>query len=412
MVALRYATGDAYVIATGDTVALIDADTPSDLLTGVWDEVNAGHGLAAVLEALTGAFGTSLTAIPPFLVAVDEPEGLRLAVRGDIHAHVTGAGEPVTVTGVGVTTWSERVVSGAARAEIRLGSASPTAPLPLALRDGIVRASALVAVWDEDAAATPTRAVDAVATEVDVTPDDGASAAAEPEPEPEPEREPEPEPTSDEEAAAASRESSSQVLTGSGADTWLPGDATLAPLPDRSPEADDDGEAASSTPELGDVADTVASVRVRGDHDGETISLAQARAMRGETPAAAPLLEPLAPPRMPAPARLRLSTGQTVLLDRTVVIGRRPRSTRVTGTDLPHLIAVESPEQDISRSHLEVRVEGDSVLATDLHTTNGTTLRRAGADPVRLHPGERNVVVPGDVLDLGDGVLVTVEDIA
>ncbi|MBN9180984.1 MAG: FHA domain-containing protein, partial [Microbacterium sp.] len=68
-------------------------------------------------------------------------------------------------------------------------------------------------------------------------------------------------------------------------------------------------------------------------------------------------------------------------------------------------------EQDISRSHIEVRVEGDSILVTDLNTTNGTTLRRLGTDPVRIHPGERTVVVPGDVLDLGDGVTVTVEGI-
>ena len=106
-----------------------------------------------------------------------------------------------------------------------------------------------------------------------------------------------------------------------------------------------------------------------------------------------------------------MSTGQVVPLDRTVVIGRRPRSTRVTGTDLPHLVAVDSPQQDISRSHVELRVEGDSIVATDLRTTNGTMLLRAGADPMRLHPGEGTVVVPGDVLDLGDGITVAVEDL-
>jgi pSer/pThr/pTyr-binding forkhead associated (FHA) protein len=148
---------------------------------------------------------------------------------------------------------------------------------------------------------------------------------------------------------------------------------------------------------------------VVGDHDGETISLAQAHALRGGDPTA--VLPALAPPRPPAPGRLRVSTGQIVPLNRTVVLGRRPRSTRITGTDLPHLIAVESPQQDISRSHVELRVEGDSIIATDLNTTNGTVLLRSGSDPVRLHPGEGTVVVPGDVLDLGDGITVAVEDI-
>jgi pSer/pThr/pTyr-binding forkhead associated (FHA) protein len=107
-----------------------------------------------------------------------------------------------------------------------------------------------------------------------------------------------------------------------------------------------------------------------------------------------------------------VSTGQVLSLDRTVVIGRRPRSTRVSGTDLPHLVAVDSPQQDISRSHVELRAEGDSIVAIDLHTTNGTTLRRSGVDPMRLHPGEPTVVVPGDVIDLGDDITVVIESLA
>ncbi|MFK4835375.1 FHA domain-containing protein, partial [Microbacterium sp. ZW T2_14] len=176
------------------------------------------------------------------------------------------------------------------------------------------------------------------------------------------------------------------------------------------PEGEDDGEAPAPS-------DGAAPA---GDHDGATISLAQARALRdaanggagaagsAELPAEG-IASPLAPPRPPAPGRIRVSTGQVLPLDRTVVIGRRPRSTRVSGTDLPHLVAVDSPEQDISRSHVELRVEGESIVATDLRTTNGTTLLRSGADPVRLHPGEGTIVVPGDVLDLGDGITVAIE---
>ncbi|MGO3321283.1 MAG: FHA domain-containing protein, partial [Microbacterium gubbeenense] len=106
-----------------------------------------------------------------------------------------------------------------------------------------------------------------------------------------------------------------------------------------------------------------------------------------------------------------VSTGQIVTLDRTVIIGRRPRSTRASGADLPHLIAVESPQQDISRSHLEIRPEGETVVAVDLHTTNGSTLLRPGSDPLRLHPGEPTLVLSNDVVDLGDGVTVTFEDL-
>jgi pSer/pThr/pTyr-binding forkhead associated (FHA) protein len=72
---------------------------------------------------------------------------------------------------------------------------------------------------------------------------------------------------------------------------------------------------------------------------------------------------------------------------------------------------VDSPQQDISRSHLEIRPEGDTVVVIDLHTTNGSTLLRADSDPVRLHPGEQTIVLSGDVIDLGDGVEVVFEDL-
>ena len=117
----------------------------------------------------------------------------------------------------------------------------------------------------------------------------------------------------------------------------------------------------------------------------------------------------LAPAVSAGTGRIRMSTGQVVTLDRTVIIGRRPRSTRASGANLPHLIAVDSPQQDISRSHLEIRPEGDTVVVVDLHTTNGSTLLRPGADPVRLHPGEQTLVLSGDVVDLGDGVKVAFE---
>jgi hypothetical protein len=42
----------------------------------------AGHGgIGAVLEALTSAFGTSLTAIPPFALAIAEAGGVRGRAR-------------------------------------------------------------------------------------------------------------------------------------------------------------------------------------------------------------------------------------------------------------------------------------------------------------------------------------------
>ncbi|MGO1287453.1 MAG: FHA domain-containing protein, partial [Cellulosimicrobium funkei] len=113
----------------------------------------------------------------------------------------------------------------------------------------------------------------------------------------------------------------------------------------------------------------------------------------------------------PPLGRVVVSTGQTLDLDRPVVVGRRPRSPRTQAAELPRLVTVPSPQQDISRSHLEITLEGWHVLVSDMATTNGTTLLRAGQPPRRLHPSEPVLVVDGDVADLGDGVTLRFEGI-
>lgn len=119
---------------------------------------------------------------------------------------------------------------------------------------------------------------------------------------------------------------------------------------------------------------------------------------------AGPLDGPTRTVARPPLGALQISGGDSIVLDRSAIIGRRPRASRVSGDDVPQLITVPSPQQDISRSHVEVRLEGWHVVATDLGTTNGTTLHRPGHDPVRLRPREGRVLQDGDVLDLGDDV--------
>lgn len=99
-----------------------------------------------------------------------------------------------------------------------------------------------------------------------------------------------------------------------------------------------------------------------------------------------------------------VSSGERFVLDRSAIIGRRPRASRVSAQDMPQLITVPSPQQDISRSHLELRLEGWHVVALDLGTTNGTTLYREGFEPLRLRSREGVVLHDGDHLDLGDDV--------
>ena len=98
-----------------------------------------------------------------------------------------------------------------------------------------------------------------------------------------------------------------------------------------------------------------------------------------------------------------------VPLDRNVIVGRKPRLSRVQGGHVPRLITVPSPGGEVSGSHLELRVEDSDLLAVDLNSTNGTRLLRAGREPVRLRPGEEVLLIPGDRLDLGDGVVLGFE---
>ena len=117
------------VVVTPRGFVVLAADTSPTLVSRIWAQVGAGRGLAAVLEALTGAYGTSLSAIPPFAVVLAEGDAVRLAVRGDIAVDIEMSTESERVSGTGVTTWSERVLTDVTR--VLVEAAAPTAPADL-----------------------------------------------------------------------------------------------------------------------------------------------------------------------------------------------------------------------------------------------------------------------------------------
>ncbi|KRE59173.1 hypothetical protein ASG92_04820 [Arthrobacter sp. Soil736] len=113
----------------------------------------------------------------------------------------------------------------------------------------------------------------------------------------------------------------------------------------------------------------------------------------------------------PRLGRLRLSTGELIDLDESLVIGRQPSVSRVQGGVMPRLVQVASPGGDISRSHVEVRLEGWHVMLCDLKATNGTVLVREGQPPRRLAQNEMAIVLDGDIAELGDDVSLRFEEI-
>jgi len=144
-----------------------------------------------------------------------------------------------------------------------------------------------------------------------------------------------------------------------------------------------------------------------GDHDGETILGSQLTAALAAARGQGTAVSPPPPPNAAVAMELVFSTGEIVLVDGPVVIGRKPQAARFTGAHTPKMVTVTGPNNDISRSHLEITPEGDHLLATDLGSTNGTILHGpAGARPLTAHAPEPCGV--GSRLDLGDGVIIDV----
>lgn len=118
------------------------------------------------------------------------------------------------------------------------------------------------------------------------------------------------------------------------------------------------------------------------------------------------------PEQTPRPALglLRLSTGDVVTLDRGVLIGRAPRaSAEASGARAPHLVRISSPDNEISRNHVEIVLDGWHVLVRDLGSTNGTTVALPGSSPVRVRPGDQQTIEPGTTITLADQVSMVFE---
>ncbi len=415
MVEVRYvpATGaEQWRVALAPAAAVaLPANVSIPTVEAVWRRLEE-RGIGAVIEALTGAFGTSLAAIPDFILAIVEGGGLRVAVRGPVELVVETESGPLSVSGQGVSTWVERHIPGVQRASALFADAADeAASLPFV--EGVVAAdSVTVDLTGARPGARPASPFVAAPTTPAVpAPESPAPSSVEPPTAAAP--------ASPAPAAPAEDESEFPFDESPGAQTFVPlsdtaaadehamiwGETVVRPtLSVEQPEA-----AASASP--ADDATVVSSpLAPAGDHDGETIAVADIRSARRTEPAVYESTE-IVPARRLTRGRIRVSDGQVVELDNTVIIGRRPRSPRSTGDMLPTLVAVESPEQDISRNHVEIRAEGEHVLVVDLDTTNGSVLLRGGNDPVRLHPSEPTMVVSGDVLDIGDGVTIAFEDL-
>ena len=71
-----------------------------------------------------------------------------------------------------------------------------------------------------------------------------------------------------------------------------------------------------------------------------------------------------------------------------------------------------SPHQEISSTHLEIRpgsgADHGSAVVTDLGSTNGTLVVQPGLPAEDLQPGIAVQLLPGAIVDLGEGVTIQV----
>lgn len=129
--------------------------------------------------------------------------------------------------------------------------------------------------------------------------------------------------------------------------------------------------------------------------------------------------QPGIPGQPPAPqvtqqpvAKLVISNGETVDVDRVVLVGRAPEARRFTSTEQPRLVTVPSPLHEISSTHIEIRpgsgVDHGTAVVTDMGSTNGTVLVQPGLGPEELSPGIAVQLIPGAVINLGDGLTIQV----
>ena len=107
-----------------------------------------------------------------------------------------------------------------------------------------------------------------------------------------------------------------------------------------------------------------------------------------------------------------MSHGETVDVDRPVVLGRAPEAGPAEDAGEPRLVALPSPSREISGTHLEVRPgsgpDAGTAVVTDLGSTNGSVLVQPGMPPEELQPGVPVRLLTGAVIDLGDGISLEV----
>lgn len=127
------------------------------------------------------------------------------------------------------------------------------------------------------------------------------------------------------------------------------------------------------------------------------------RASGVATEAVPPVLPPAPPAAIAWGMRVR-GTTVVVPLDVPAVVGRRPGSVRPGEHPAPRRVVIPADRADVSSRHARFELVGESLVVTDLGSTNGVVVHWSTGASLRLRSRESCAVLSDAIIVLGDGV--------
>ncbi len=414
---VTYTPGE-WLVLSGPTMLVVMLPAPprmSELVNTLWDDIRAAGSVEALLKVI-GEYG--LDQMSDFAAFFWDAEGLHGMARGQLTVTDADTGDTV-VSGSDVVTWREEPLGTARHLRVDMQQVHEGEFLQLPLMVGAVMASAIHLSTDlesslqfpqgseEQAAEQAGPETVGLGDETEMEPFCESSATPV-ETDEAPELVADPEPASDFDDDIPFWSPPDDENTDFITPIPPPVSALTAVRHDSQVGDDDTGTIFSSN---------LAATHKPAAEPGEQRQVLAVPCARGHANppgsracriCSAPVDS--AKPRLinrPALAGVHSNHGDFADVQVAVVVGRSPDASQ--GPRGAHLMRVPSPSSDISRSHLIVAARDWSVVVTDLHSTNGTTVVPVGEQSFVLANGESVQVDLGTVLDLGDGVSLRIE---
>ena len=104
-------------------------------------------------------------------------------------------------------------------------------------------------------------------------------------------------------------------------------------------------------------------------------------------------------------AALLLDTGQSIPVNRMIVLGRAPSPQRATDSPIP----VEDQTRSLSRTHVRIAPSEGGITIEDLNSANGTRARSPNGQTHTLVPGQPIELPMNSQLLLGERLISVVD---